>query len=102
MLRIGEDITPKDYTVEFMRECWDKVVPSDGLGFGCTLIHRRVLEKIQFRYKAELGPDFHFAKDAKAAGFKQATDCRVHVGHVMDEHTTVWPDPEKTFRIKKA
>ena len=101
MMRIGEDIHVKEYPEKFMRQCWNKVVPSDGLGFGCTLIHRRVLEAIQFNCKAELGPDYHMAKAARAAGFKQATDCSVHVGHIIGPYEAVWPDPERTFRIRK-
>lgn len=102
MLRVGEDISPAKahYPPEYMRSVWGKVVPSDGLGMGCTLIHRRVLEAVTMRYSEQLGNDYFLAKDARAAGFVQKTDCRVQVGHILEPGKAVWPHPEKTYQIK--
>ena len=102
LLRRGENIGPQIYPKKFMRSVWNQIVPSDGLGTGCTLIHRRVLETLKFHWTSGLGHDWHLAKDAKAAGFIQVHDCRVHVGHILKQGMAVWPDPNFTYRIESC
>jgi hypothetical protein len=103
MLRRGENIgiVTADYSPEFMRSVWNKVVPSDGLGTGCTLIHRKVIEELEFKYSPGLGHDWYLAKEAKAAGFIQMHDCRVIIGHILNNQNVVWPDPNRTFRVTR-
>jgi hypothetical protein len=97
-LRQGVDTGLKSYSPEFMQSAWNRVVPSDGIGTGCTLIHRKVLEAIQF-HGDKMYHDWNLAKEAKAAGYRQAHDCRVIVGHILAPGHVVWPDPKKTYKI---
>lgn len=101
MLRFGDELGSKIYTPEFMHSVWNKIVPSDGLGNGCTLIRRKVLEAIEVKYAELSANDCYFAKDAKAAGFRLMTDCSVICGHIINNNEIAWPDPDKTYRITK-
>jgi len=76
---------------DFCKEAWGSVVESAGVGLGCTLIHRPVLEAIEFRNPDNLvANDWHFAMDAKAYGYRQVHDCGVVCGHMADGKT-FWP-----------
>ena len=71
---------------------WGKVVDTAGVGLGCTLIRRNVLEAIPFRVMGEMiANDWYFAIDAREKGFSQKHDCSVVCGHI-DGYRTLWPD----------
>jgi len=76
------------------RAAWGSVCEVEGYGLGCTLIHRHVLEKIEFRITQgnELHCDSYFAEDVKAAGFRQICDLGVRCGHIVNHYRIVWPD----------
>ncbi len=59
------------------------VVEVSGVGFGCTLIRRAVLERIRFRNRdgEHNGADVNFAMDCLAGGFRQMADFGVPCGH---------------------
>jgi hypothetical protein len=58
------------------------VVECTGLGFGCTLIRREVLEAIRFRDLEKPGcVDMAFATDCLRAGIRQVADLRVMCAH---------------------
>jgi len=82
---------------ELARLAWGKVGEAEGYGLGCTLIHQRVLEQIEFRLVEgdSLHCDSHFADDVKAAGFRQAADLGVCCGHIVNHYRIVWPDVEQ-------
>lgn len=68
---------------------WGEVVDVDGIGLGCTLIQRPVLERLRFRADGLLHQDgnrsycdWYFASDARDAGFTQRCDTAVVCGHV--------------------
>lgn len=67
------------------------VTPVSGVGFGCTLIRRAVLEQVPFR-SGGLGseaPDMPFALDCVRAGIRQVADFAVLCGH-WDPERDVW------------
>lgn len=61
------------------------IVEVSGVGFGCTLIRRAVLESIPFRPddKAK-APDIPFATDCLRAGIRQVAHFGVACGHVHE------------------
>jgi hypothetical protein len=78
-----------------LRQAWGNVIETQGAGFGCTLIHRHVLEEIEFRRpKGGSANDWYFALDCVEKGFKQMTDMGVICGHITTkpEPMIMWPD----------
>ena len=78
---------------------WGKVIDVAGVGHGCTLIRREVLEAIEFRTD-ELRPHVHndwcFAYDCQQHGFRQVCDLGVVCGHISLQPSPriIWPDPD--------
>lgn len=79
------------------RAVWGEVVDVEGVGLGCTLIRRHVLEALPFRNEdGKVSCDWYLALDAKAAGFTQ----RAHLGVVCGHQSykpwpqIVWPSNE--------
>lgn len=110
-----------DWTGEEQRAAWGKVLDVAGLGMGCTLIRRNVLETVAFRlyegnpddwlieeympdfktmglnpyesHPAMMCDDFLFALDAAHHGFTQRCDLGLVCGHIHDG-AILWPDPD--------
>ena len=65
-----------------------------GSGFGCTLIRRKVLEKLDMR-RSEIGghpsPDMPFAADCMRNGFKQICRFDVICGHIKPDGDVLIP-----------
>ena len=77
------------------------VSPSEGAGLGCTLIRRKALEEIPFRWDGgDFADDWLFANDAKEASLTQMHHLGVVCGHLDHEGGILWPDPTqpKLFR----
>lgn len=53
-----------------------------GLGFGCTLIRREVLERVQMRNEDDNAPDTPFAKDCLRRGIQQIARFDVACQHI--------------------
>jgi hypothetical protein len=76
---------------------WGQAIEVAGVGLGCTLIWRHVLEAIPFRWEeGGVANDWYFSLDLQARGYKQMTDCGVVCGHIASEPDPriYWPDPE--------
>jgi hypothetical protein len=84
---------------KFRSDAWGNVVPSVGIGNGATLIHRNVLERLQFYCKPGVFQDWNFSHDAQKNGFIQMHDCGVVCGHILENGDVLYPDPDKTWRI---
>lgn len=86
---------------EIAREAWGKVIDVAGVGQGCTLIRRHVLEQIEFGLwpgTPELvSSDWMLALDAQRLGFTQRCDLGVVCGHqtYTPWPQVIWPDPEE-------
>jgi len=67
------------------------VIETSGVGNGCTLIRREVLEKIDFRQADNDSwvPDIPFSTDCMRAGIKQFAHFGVSCGHIV-ERGTLW------------
>lgn len=84
---------------EKAKAAWGKVIDVAGVGLGCTLISRKVLEALDFRVD-DLHPDVHndwvFAYDLQQAGFVQKCDLGVVCGHISMTPLprVIWPDPD--------
>lgn len=85
--------------LEQAREAWGKVIEVKGVGTGCTLIHRRVLEAFPFRKADYMNYccDWTLALDCQEAGFVQKNDLNVICGHIEKEPISrvLWPDITK-------
>lgn len=84
------------------RQGWLKV---SGAGFGCTLMHRRVLEKIDF-HRTKNGdvpiPDMPFAEDCVQNGFIQICRFDVQCGHIKPDGTVLWPFDKEGDAMNKV
>ena len=69
------------------------VYPCSGAGFGCTLIRRRVLERLELRIDERNSAhcDTYFSTDVLRAGFRQAAEMRVVCGHKNTNGEVLWP-----------
>lgn len=90
---------------------WGEVVDVDGIGLGCTLIQRKVLEAIRFRADGLLHADgersycdWYLSQDARAAAFSQRCDTGVICGHIhphdeqgRDRPSVIWPTGAPPF-----
>lgn len=78
-----------------------RVVECAGLGFGCTLIRRPVLERFEMRTRIGGGDtDTELARDVKAAGLVQRAHLGVVCGHIRPNHETLWPTAKPPFYRK--
>jgi len=80
------------------RAKWGSVIDVAGVGLGCTLIKRTVLEHVPFRLSADAPDktscDWTFALDCHDYGFTQRCDLGVVCGHITYKPypLIVWPD----------
>jgi len=83
-------------------DAWGQVVESVGVGTGCTLISRRVLEKLPFHSPSGgRAPDSHLSYDCQEYGFTQAHDLGVVCGHIYTDEI-YWPTPDGGYRMEKV
>jgi hypothetical protein len=90
--------------IELARKVWGRAAKSSGVGLGCTLIHRRVLEQIEFTAHPDnkVADDWMLALDAESAGFVQGHDFGCICGHMMPNGQVIWPsiDTEGLYTIE--
>lgn len=98
---------PLSRVPEKLRAGWGGVVEVDGVGLGCTLIRRSVLEAIPFRIDRSRPHqdgsfshcDWYFALDCVEREIRQVAHLGVHCGHISPcdlsgavNPSTLWPD----------
>jgi len=85
---------------EAAKAAWGTVIDVAGVGQGCTLVRREVLEKIEFTLwpgsPKFVAPDWMLAIDAQINGFTQRCDLGVVCGHqsYAPWPQIIWPDPD--------
>lgn len=80
--------------VALARTLWGTTADVKGIGQGCTLINRAVLDAIPFRLWRGVSCDWPLAIDADARGFTQRCDFGLICGHqsLIPSPVTLWPD----------
>lgn len=76
------------------RAAWGTQIEVEGVGQGCTLVRRHVLETISFRREGVACADWFMALDAREKGYRQVCDLGVVCGHMSltPSPRTYWPD----------
>lgn len=67
------------------------VVPCSGGGLGCVLIHRHVLEAMDFRHEETAHCDTYFNRDLLHGGWRCLADMNVVCGHKTHDGKILWP-----------
>lgn len=92
---------------ERAKAAWETVQDVAGVGMGCTLIYRHVLENLRFELfdlnEGVVCDDWVFAWCAQLAEYRQACDFGLVCGHMLDAETAVYPDPtqKELYRYDK-
>jgi hypothetical protein len=70
-------------------------IPVQGVGWGCTLIRRKVVEEVDLRGYQGAACDWYFAIDCVERGYKMIADLGVICGHINASPSprVLWPDP---------
>lgn len=96
----GMTAAPLSSVPDRAQQDWGKVVEADGIGLGCTLIRRGVLESLEFRANGLLHGDgtpsfcdWYLAQDARECGFRQVCDTAVRCGHIHTHDESGQPNP---------
>ncbi len=76
-----------------LRKAWGGIIRVTGLGLGCTLIRRHVLERIDFQPLDTAHCDWALARDALRRGYMLKCDMNVVCGHKRPDGVILWPDP---------
>ena len=82
---------------------WGQAVETQGVGMGCTLIHRHVLEAMPFRCPdTQVADDWFFSLDCKTRGFRQVTDCGTVCGHIQGapDPKIFWPEADGSYSVQ--
>ena len=87
---------PINHSPELAKEAWGKVIDVEGVGNGCTLIQRHVMEAVEFNWSlGEFGCcDWHLSLDCQRLGFTQKCDMGLICGHIATDpvYRIIWPD----------
>jgi hypothetical protein len=89
------------------RTAWGQVIDVEGVGMGCTLIRRRVLEHLGFHLDPVvrmLACDWLLARDCQRYRYTQRCDLGVVCGHLSYKPypQILWPDPDydEMYRVE--
>lgn len=77
-----------------------QAIETCGVGMGCTLIRRDVLERLSFRQQGGMADDWAFALDCVTHGIPQFTHTGVVCGHIAGD-MVLWPDVDAPGLVRK-
>lgn len=81
------------------QEKFGQVIECSGLGYGCTLIRRSVLERHTLHSEGDGGDsDSVLAAWARANGVRQMADTSVLCGHKRPDGVILWPERDRIRR----
>lgn len=88
---------------KILNQSWGRVIPCSGIGLGCTLIRRNVLEAIDFRYH-ECGPhcDWNWVQDCLKAGYRMMAHLGVLCGHKKPTGEILYPRPDGKADVQES
>lgn len=89
----GHDWPEQSYSFfpDDFERLFGKTIRTSGLGIGCTLIHRHVLEGIAFRDGGVAHCDYTLARDALVAGYSMKVDTSILCGHKRPDGVILYP-----------
>lgn len=84
------------------RQAWGGAIEIAGVGLGCTLIKRHVLEALPFHHWKGVHCDWALANDAQEQGYSQAVDTSVVCGHmgILPRPVIYWPDINESKLVR--
>lgn len=101
----GGDIEESySFRPEHLAKVKDGASRVSGMGLGCIVIERQVMEAIAFRGIWKQYPDWPFWQDVIAKGFEAWCDFTVRCGHKDSDHRIYWPfgeEPEWFGEVRK-
>jgi len=95
MWRLAPKPRPEGKYIPIMHFQKGQLIECDVIGMGCTLIHRRVLERLEQPYfkwtqwwkRDGVSEDFYFCEKAKEAGFRIYCDTSIICRHEFQGYT---------------
>lgn len=94
LVRYKDDILAAKEQAMILPARKEDLIPIDGCGAGCLLVHRRVIEKLEKPYFKYIegstgGEDFYFCRKIRDAGFPIYLDVGVICGHMPKESALI-------------
>ena len=83
-----------------MQSAWGQSVAVQGVGTGCVLIRRDVVERIPFTRRGVHGFDYYFAVDCVKAGITQRMDTSILCGHIDPDNACIWWPTAEGYRTE--
>lgn len=89
----GHDWADQSYSIfpDDLLKVWGKKIRVSGLGIGCILIKRHVLEAVSFVDCGQCHCDWGFSRDVLRCGYKTICDMSIICGHKRPDGMIIWP-----------
>ena len=89
----GKDWADQSYSLfpDDLLKIWGKKIRVSGLGIGCILIQRHVMEGVPFVDCSQVHCDWGFSRDVLRRGYKTICDMSIICGHKRPDGMIIWP-----------